>query len=549
MSMPALSSSQSLRYLPRGFSAFEQKTDVNTRSIFTKLSSAVCSVSHWSTQNKILGAVGITAGFYVGALCTIWALKSFGFRYCGLGSILPWWPFAQDRTTYVSPGSSLPEKKQKPSIPYQRAPDPCAPAPAKPKDLKDPEKIIVKKEEEKLGKKSDSTQELNQPKIITTKAPIFTKPPLLRNGGNTCYIDSVVTSLIMNKNFCEAICALEEKVFETSVLDKSIEQSISDLKSEKIDEKMKKRLEAQIEDLINRKKGVCFLKELRLLILSLGDGAVVDSSKLENIHTAARAWFGGLSIQQDARILLTRILETLESLSVWTSVFSLQRGHSFMESVCSADNVCQRSITWLPKDEKESFGIEPLVTISLLDETGNCIKKSSLEQRIFPEEKVSDQCCLGVSEDFVKNSKNYICEKCGASLKRSNFIRFVSAPQVLIFNIKRFGFVDGKDKKITSKDAQVLISETLDIKKLEDGCSDELKKSGKTNYVLSSVVCHSGSLDFGHYVTYVKCKNDWYLMNDSSLSAQLLGEKDKKDLFDGKPLVDDPYLVFYDQQP
>jgi len=517
----SLHASQSLVSLSQKLSAFEQnhtlgqQTNMSSfwkNSIFTKLSSSVHSISHWSTQDKILGAVGVAAGLYIGALCTVLVLKRFGFQYHGITSIWPWWPCAYEPK--IPEYIFVPESKNKIKT-----------------ETRIVETVVEKKEE------------VSQPeKIIKLTAPVFTKPPLLEYGGNTCYIDSVVTSLIMNKNFCEAICALEEKSFDVALVNGYIEKTLSDSKKDTITEEEKKRFLAQANDLIKTKIGICFLKELRLLIQSLSDGDCVDSVRLKKLHTAARAWFGGSTKQQESFDLLSKILDVCEYLGITLHLTKIQKGMSCVYDECEYyeenKKICSRCVKW------NDNGISSVVEISL-----SSINLRKQQEKQIKERKSSlgDVLLRGEYQDMNGEEVTH-CDHCKNITNRASVMRFVpTLPKTLICHINRGYSKDGVAQKLFD---QILLPEKLNLADLDGRCTDELKKSNKTNYLLSSVVCHSGSgLNSGHYVTYVKCKNDWYLMNDLSSEAKRLNEKEKKDLFDGNPSEGNPVLVFYDQQP
>lgn len=58
-----------------------------------------------------------------------------------------------------------------------------------------------------------------------------------------------------------------------------------------------------------------------------------------------------------------------------------------------------------------------------------------------------------------------------------------------------------------------------------------------TLYSLFALVEHTGSLNFGHYVAYVKVLNEWYKADDS-----IVTKVDKREV-----LNREAYLLFYQQ--
>ena len=60
---------------------------------------------------------------------------------------------------------------------------------------------------------------------------------------------------------------------------------------------------------------------------------------------------------------------------------------------------------------------------------------------------------------------------------------------------------------------EVVFTEEIDIKSYID---EECETSKNTLYRLYAILYHSGDLDFGHYLSYIKIswQNNWYEYND-----------------------------------
>ena len=54
--------------------------------------------------------------------------------------------------------------------------------------------------------------------------------------------------------------------------------------------------------------------------------------------------------------------------------------------------------------------------------------------------------------------------------------------------------------------------------------------SYECNYDLIGVICHTGSLSFGHYYCIINKNNSWYILNDDSIEKFNI-EKNKSMLF------------------
>jgi len=70
----------------------------------------------------------------------------------------------------------------------------------------------------------------------------------------------------------------------------------------------------------------------------------------------------------------------------------------------------------------------------------------------------------------------------------------------------------------------------------EDGARGVTDPNG-INYRLYGIVEHGGSLNWGHYVAYVRVDSDWYYISDSSVSSSNISTV----------LARDPYILFYER--
>ena len=108
------------------------------------------------------------------------------------------------------------------------------------------------------------------------------------------------------------------------------------------------------------------------------------------------------------------------------------------------------------------------------------------------------------------------CENCKkAHLKHLKKITIYNAPKIMILSIQRINpFINNKNNCFVKFSEIIDIGEFLDIEK---------KRKSNFKYSLFAVINHTGSLEFGHYYSYIKINNIWYEFNDNTV--QKIGKK------------------------
>jgi ubiquitin C-terminal hydrolase len=120
---------------------------------------------------------------------------------------------------------------------------------------------------------------------------------------------------------------------------------------------------------------------------------------------------------------------------------------------------------------------------------------------------------------FAIESLDYKCEKCGNAEGNKIEKKFLTKPKTLILKIKRYANIGNTLMKINKF---IEYPETIDIK--EFSCFETHYK-----YELYAVINHVGSLNGGHYYSYVRnllqnddgesvYTNTWFLCNDVNVS-------------------------------
>eukprot|EP01135_Chromosphaera_perkinsii_P010642 Nk52_evm42s2192 gene=Nk52_evmTU42s2192 len=166
--------------------------------------------------------------------------------------------------------------------------------------------------------------------------------------------------------------------------------------------------------------------------------------------------------------------------------------------------------------------------------------------------EVSLMSCLSsfFARDFLKGENRYSCEDCAGLIKggRSKEKVLTDAtkgflikrpPKVLTVHIKRFEQTGRSLRKVNT---HVRFETSLDISPFCSyySCKNEVDSNGSIEYTLSGIVEHSGSLNGGHYVAYVRSKKDgiWYHISDSMVST----------VSEQRVLNRPAYLLFYERK-
>ena len=112
------------------------------------------------------------------------------------------------------------------------------------------------------------------------------------------------------------------------------------------------------------------------------------------------------------------------------------------------------------------------------------------------------------------------CDFCQKKLKHIKQQKISRPPEILILSFQRINPVAQK-----KNECLVLFPQKLNITEFID---PELGFNTEPNYNLFAVINHSGSMDYGHYYSFIKFfkTEDWYLFNDSQVKK--LGKIDDK---------------------
>jgi ubiquitin C-terminal hydrolase len=123
----------------------------------------------------------------------------------------------------------------------------------------------------------------------------------------------------------------------------------------------------------------------------------------------------------------------------------------------------------------------------------------------------------------------YFCPICVRHVHAEKTALIRRAPNVLILQLNRFREVNGIREKNAAK---VEIFEELDFARFVCGNKELIL------YDLVGVVQHLGNIEGGHYISFTKIENDWFMFNDAEFKPATFHEATGKDA----------YILFYQKR-
>ena len=156
-------------------------------------------------------------------------------------------------------------------------------------------------------------------------------------------------------------------------------------------------------------------------------------------------------------------------------------------------------------------------------------KKSYIKNNITSNLKISIYDCLDnyTKDEILDNSNKWICPICNKYVNAIKKINFLIPPKLLIIVIKRFN--DNLNKYYN------VVNFPLENFSLKSYLHETSRDLYDHIYDLYGVVNHIGTINKGHYFTFIKKNIKWYCLNDEKII----------EIRDSNVISQHAYILFY----
>ncbi|KAI5246173.1 ubiquitin carboxyl-terminal hydrolase-like protein 22 [Aureobasidium subglaciale] len=264
------------------------------------------------------------------------------------------------------------------------------------------------------------------------------------------------------------------------------------------------------------------------------------------------SWKGGGNLagyqQQDAHEYLQFILNSLHT----TNLEEDEKEEKAEDCNCVIHKAfcgLMRSTVVCSKCKNVTAAVDPFMDLSL-DLKGPGPKKKKNEAPVAPQAVDLSECLDRFTSPEVLQASDYRCRECDSQQSATKRLALSRLPPVLPIHLKRFSHSKTSSTSI-KLDAKVHFPNVLDLQPYvsrarpkkgssetngtKNGTDAEKGTSPRPLYELSSVIVHKGKMDSGHYVSYAKEGDEWFLFDDSKVV--LVEEKEV--------LAAEAYMLFY----
>jgi ubiquitin carboxyl-terminal hydrolase 22/27/51 len=264
------------------------------------------------------------------------------------------------------------------------------------------------------------------------------------------------------------------------------------------------------------------------------------------------SWKGGGNLagyqQQDAHEYLQFILNSLHT----TNLEEDEKEEKAEDCNCVIHRAfcgLMRSTVVCSKCKNVTAAVDPFMDLSL-DLKNPGPKKKKNEPPVAPQAVNLSECLDRFTSPEVLPASDYRCRECDSQQTATKRLALSRLPPVLPIHLKRFSHsktsstsikLDAKVHFPTILDLQPYVSRprskkgSTETNGAKNGADAEKGTSPRPLYELSSVIVHKGKMDSGHYVSYAREGDEWFLFDDSKVV--LVEEKEV--------LAAEAYMLFY----
>ena len=314
----------------------------------------------------------------------------------------------------------------------------------------------------------------------------------LENLGNTCYFNSTIQCLFHTKDFCSIF---DNHIYCGPTIDvfRKFKRAISHADKEAIDESLEEVL-THIQKVFGDKMNMVTQNDMCEFLLLLFDvlntemktelsdeECVQHKNKLARFHRIPSS--SSQTIHKFNIICINKWVDHLKTeyndLSKLTSFMTVSQ----IKCACSKVHHNYEVNNTLQLDIKECSHL-----------------KQSLNQYVQ-----SVYFNNGCEENI-----EWTCDRCNEQKKSKKVTTFWKFPNMLIIFLKRF--VMKENGSLTKLTHEVTFDKELDLSKFV------LNNSHSSEYTLTSIGCHKGRLNYGHYYAMLKREDGWTKADDETLT-------------------------------
>ncbi|KAI9296000.1 cysteine proteinase, partial [Neoconidiobolus thromboides FSU 785] len=317
----------------------------------------------------------------------------------------------------------------------------------------------------------------------------------IRNVGNTCFVNCILQMITHNPTFSDIFLSMDRN------------------------------------DCITRSCMSCTIRGFIIQYYSNNPSPMIITSLLKSIWNSSKHLAG--YEQQDAHEFFIALINKIHEDEV--AHHGVEPGTTEKPCICPVHRTfggeLQSSVTCLSCNYISNKG-DPYLdnALDLKNPKKRRIHTSegSEKKMKVPELELKD-CLRGYVHTETLSADSYKCSKCKAQTEATKQMTFKTLSPVLSFQLKRYSHDPSNLSKVNTKihlplklDMTPYVANATKLPIfLRNGTFSETKENTQTsslfNYTLFAVVHHIGSLDNGHYISYMRLGGKWFKFDDHNV--------------------------------